>query len=227
MSKPKQNINGKTKTSKSINKINSFQGALDFYHRTRPNVTNLLEETTKVVTELGGTPHSSSNHLNGEPPTPLEIDQHTDISQIELEEWLSENLNYYSEELKATLATVDKNTQVVPTLLNGLLEEAKQGTENLSKLLKKVQEEIQKGTHLSQKKLDRIEGELNKRSRKLNFFKEEVDERFSGFKDSLIEYISNYFLLDHLLKCSTLLTESISPNIKKTIKSITNFKNPF
>jgi hypothetical protein len=227
MSTPKKNTSSKPKTRKRINKINSFQGALDFYNKTRPNVASLLEEAGGAVTELGGSPLSDNDRLGTEPPAPLEIGKDTDINQIELEEWLSENLNYYREELKTTLTIVDKSAQVVPTLLNGLLEEARLGTENLSKLLRKVQEEIKKGTQLSKKELDKIEGELEKRSRKLNFFKEEVDERFNGFRDSLIEYISNYILLTHLLKCSKLLTESSLPNTKKVLRSIINFKNPF
>jgi chromosome segregation ATPase len=161
-------------------------------------------------------------------PLPLPIDTQETMGLIDIEQWLGTSLKHYKQTLSECLPHIDKEMDVVPKLLQGLLDEAQNGTQELAKLLKRVQKEIKTSpSNPNPKELEKIEKSLNIRLHKLNFFKEEVEERFETFQDSLVDYISNYCLLEHLVNCTQWVTESQNKNITQVIKKITQFKEPF
>lgn len=219
-----------------IRKIRSFQDALNFYHKTRANLPQILDESKRLCYELEVDEAPFAMEEEEELPTPLILDNKLTVSQFEVEQWLGTNLTYYSNTLRKLLPNVDENIEVVPKLIEGLVNEAKTGSENLAKLLKRVQKELRSSPPNSNtnhtpspnpKELKKIEKELNERVHKLNFFKEEVDERFETFKNTLIEYISTYSLLTHILNCTKIMMDAPSINVKNIIKKITQVKEPF
>jgi hypothetical protein len=218
--RPKKN----SRTPNQRKKINSFQGALAFYHQTRPKLQELIQEAQEISLDFEGDQELIEKD---QVPAPLTLEKRRQISHSEIERWLGTNLAYYSQSLENLLPHLDKKMDVVPKLLEGLIKEAQKGTISLSKLLRRLQKEIQKKTSSpSQKELEKIEQELSKRIHKMNFFKEEVDERFEDFKNTLIEYISNYCLLEHILTCSRILIDDPKSNVKIVVKRLTKFKEP-
>lgn len=219
-----------TKQVAPTKKIKCFEDALSFYSKTRKGLPKLITEAQELLLELG-TDECLLDEDNI--PTPLQITKDLNISQEEMGQWLGTNLAHYSKTLNDMLPTVDKNVEVVPKLISGLIEEAKSGNIELDKLLKRIKKEAKTLTPENSendsdaKEIDEIEKQLNSRVHRLTFFKEEVDERFESFKDSLIEYISNYTLLNHILTCAQTMVKTPNINSKQMVKKLTQLKKPF
>jgi hypothetical protein len=202
--------------------VGSFQEALEFYHQSRQETSKLLLEAKDLSAELGSSASMLSEHGR---PIPLDLSEPKKIKLSEIETWLGTSLGYYAESLESLLPSIDNSIKIVPNLLKGIVEEAQKGTSQLSKEVKKAQKKIAKGNDATSE-LNEIEKSLNQKVLKLNFFKEEVEERFEEFKDGLIEYVSTYSILKHLVRCTDYVMDWNPNNIKQFVKELTNFKGP-
>lgn len=205
------------------NKVSSFESAIAFYKETRPKALNLIKEATAISEQVGTSPSFVSKDGT---PAPLDLNDQDNISIEEIEKWLGTNLYHYSASLKEMLPNIDSSIELVPNLLEGIAKEARGGTARLTNKLALATNDILEGLDKS-KELDRIEQELNKKIGKLNFFKEEVDERFDLFKDSLIDYVCAYSILNHLTNCAEHITDGKPKNIEKFLNQVAEFKEPF
>lgn len=227
-------------------KIKSFEDALRFYHKTRKDLGRKINEAEILSEELGK--DQSVLDKEGAPSAlTIDLESKNNIPSSQLETWLGTSLEYYNTEIKELLPLVDNQVELFPKLLQGLAKEAKNSSKSLSTLLHRVKTGLstngspsnsQNNTEsprrnkkpikpITEKELTNIEKSIEKRIHTIKFFKEEVDERFEGFRDSLIDYISTYCVLNHLLECSLLLTSTPKKDVNKVIKKITQFKEPF
>lgn len=210
-------------TKKTTKKISSFEGAIAFYKETRPKALDLIKEATTISEQVGTSP--SFVDKDGA-PMPLNLNNQENIDLEEIEKWLGTNIYHYSTLLEETLPAIDTSMELVPNLLQGIAKEARSGTTNLTNKLSLATEDILKGLDKT-KELDKIEKELNKKIGKLNFFKEEVDERFELFKESLIDYVCAYSILNHIVDCAEHIADGKPKDIQKFLNQVGEFKEPF
>jgi hypothetical protein len=204
--------------NKKPKKVDSFQKALDYFRATRPTCPTLISESHNLCSHLGG----GSIHLED---TPFILEDGNDIDLESLESWLATTLESHANTLKTLLPNIDNSVEIVPNLLQGIVKEAQKGTTEMSKYVEMAKKDIRAGKKHT-KHLEKAEQLLKKRSKQIDFFKKEVEERFDDFQESLSTYIIEHAIIEHLISCAQDLLSNEKTKLSKLKKKMLNFKGP-
>lgn len=211
-----------TKKRPKVFTINCLRDMLSYYKKTRTSCEGLLESSNKMLVEL-------RDQLSWSLQKEGQKDPSLGPGKVSLEQvayWLLFNLESQIQILEQCLEPLDKEILTVPKLLQALQDEVSQSPQWTEKIINHVQTKRRAGLAHSNSVIE-VLGQIGPLNPKLQFLKEELEERHEKFLGNAIDYCSSHHALGHLCQCSKLILSREVSQLKKLKEKLQTYSSPF